>query len=378
MKKIFGILSLLFCATPMVYAQTDEIVTLDSSDFAMRLNGAAKGKVIDSGSCGKNVNYELYDDYTLRIFGNGAMDDFYHGLEGVSTSPWGKDIYEKIKSVVIEDGVTHIGDDSFCECSSLTEVTIPNSVESIGLEAFDRCSSLTKITIPNSVKTMGRHAFRLCRALTKINIPNSVTFIGYDAFDRCSSLAEVTLSNNMETLTSGIFYGCSSLSHIKIPSSVTSIEYEAFKNCSSFTEINIPNSVTSIEDGAFYRCDKLKHIKVGKNVKEIGALAFPQDNDEDVVIEITSETPADLGSVEAFGFLCTIYVPETALETYLNAKWWNDHADQILPKNYTTGISSIGFEQSEKQTAIYDLQGNKVTEMQPNGIYIVNGKKVIK
>ena len=213
----------MFCATPMVYAQTDEIVTLDSSDVAMRLNGAAKGKVIDSGSCGKNVNYELYDDYTLRIFGNGAMDDFYHGLEGVSTSPWGKDIYEKIKSVVIEDGVTHIGDDSFCECSSLTEVTIPNSVESIGLEAFDLCSSLTKITIPNSVKTMGRHAFRLCRALTKINIPNSVTFIGYDAFDRCSSLAEVTLSNNMETLTSGIFYGCSSLSHIKIPSSVTSI-----------------------------------------------------------------------------------------------------------------------------------------------------------
>ena len=378
MKKIFGILSLLFCATPMVYAQTDEIVTLDSSDFAMRLNGAAKGKVIDSGSCGKNVNYELYDDYTLRIFGNGAMDDFYHGLEGVSTSPWGKDIYEKIKSVVIEDGVTHIGDDSFCECSSLTEVTIPNSVESIGLEAFDRCSSLTKITIPNSVKTMGRHAFRLCRALTKINIPNSVTFIGYDAFDRCSSLAEVTLSNNMETLTSGIFYGCSSLSHIKIPSSVTSIEYEAFKNCSSFTEINIPNSVTSIEDGAFYRCDKLKHIKVGKNVKEIGALAFPQDNDEDVVIEITSETPADLGSVEAFGFLCTIYVPETALETYLNAKWWNDHADQILPKNYTTGINSIGYKQSEKKTAIYDLQGNKVTEMQSKGIYIVNGKKVIK
>ena len=122
----------------------------------------------------------------------------------------------------------------------------------------------------------------------------------------------------------------------------------------------------------------MKHIKVGKNVKEIGALAFPQDNDEDVVIEITSETPADLGSVEAFGFLCTIYVPETALEAYRNAKWWNDHADQILPKNYTTGISSIGFEQSEKKSVIYDLQGNKVTEMQSKGIYIVNGKKVIK
>ena len=49
-----------------------------------------------------------------------------------------------------------------------------------------------------------------------------------------------------------------------------------------------------------------------------------------------------------------------------------------MPKNNTTGIRSIGFEQSEKKTAIYDLQGNNVTEMQPKGIYIVKGKKVIK
>ena len=381
MKTLFGILSVMLCATSMSYAQADGIATLQSSDVVMALNGAAKKKnVINSGSCGANVKYELYDDYTLRIFGNGAMNDFYHTDGVVYAAPWGKDkdIYEKIKSVVIENGVTRIGEKSFCECTSLTAVTIPNSVTSIGEEAFRACYALADITIPNSVTSIEWSAFYNCKALTKINIPNSVKFIRSWAFNSCSSLAEVNLPNGIETIEDGLFLGCSSLTHINIPNSVTIIEEDAFEHCSSLSEINIPNSVTSIGRGAFYYCDKLKYVKIGENVKEIGGMAFPQDDDEDLVIEITSETPANLGSVEAFGFLCTIYVPENALETYRNAKYWKDHADQIMPKNYTTGISSIGSEQSEKKTVIYDLQGNKVTEAQPHGIYIVNGKKVMK
>jgi len=122
----------------------------------------------------------------------------------------------------------------------------------------------------------------------------------------------------------------------------------------------------------------MKYITFGESVKNISIQAFPQNNDEDLVIEITSETPAALRGADAFGFLCTIYVPENALETYLNAKFWKDHADQIKPKKYTTGISSIGSEAKEEKTAIYDLKGHKVTELQPHGIYIVNGKKVMK
>ena len=381
MKRLFGILSVLVCATTMIYAQASGIATLQSSDVVIPLNGAAaKGKVIDSGSCGKNVNYELYDDYTLRIYGNGAMSTFGNWGDGVlhdTSVPWIYEI-EKIKAVVIENGVTRIGENSFNQCTSLTKVTIPNSVKSIGHQAFFACIALTDITIPNSVTSIEWAAFYNCKALTKINIPNSVIFIRGGAFDSCSSLAEVNLPNGIEKIEDRVFEYCSSLVRINIPNSVTIIEEDAFKGCSSLSEINIPNSVTSIGRGAFYYCDKLKYVKIGENVKEIDVLAFPQDDDEDLVIEITSETPAALKGADAFGFLCTIYVPETALETYRNAKYWKDHADQIMPKNYTTGISSIGYEQSEKKTVIYDLQGNKVTEMQPNGIYIVNGRKVMK
>ena len=337
MKRLFGILSVLVCATTMIYAQASGIATLQSSDVVIPLDGAAaKGKVIDSGSCGKNVNYELYEDYTLRIYGNGAMDNFMTYKSSVKQpdqAPWGiEKYYKKIKAVVIENGVTHIGGRSFYDCVSLTKVTIPNGVKSIGYAAFNNCSGLTSITIPNSVTSTGEWAFADCTGLTSINIQNGITSIGESSFS----------------------------------------------NCSKLTSITIPNSVTRIGKGAFDGCTKLKYVKIPKSVTEIGYGAFPQTGDEDLVIEFTSETPATLYDVESFGFLCTIYVPETALETYRNAKYWKDHADQILPKEQTTGINSIGYKQSEKKSAIYDLQGNKVTEMQSKGIYIVNGKKIMK
>ena len=333
MKRLFGILSVLVCATTMIYAQASGIATLQSSDVVIPLNGAAaKGKVIDFGYCGENVEYELYDDYTLRIYGNGMMDDYRAYLSTDKEVPWGIELQKKIKEVVIENGVTHIGGYSFKECASLTKVTIPNSVKSIGYSAFYRCTALANITISNSLTNIGPWAFADCPGLTSFNIPNSVTNIGESAFSGCSGL----------------------------------------------TSINIPNSVTSIGESAFDGCAKLKHVKIPKNVTEIGYGAFPQTGDENLVIEFTSGTPANLLNADALGFLCTIYVPESALETYRNAKYWKDHADQILPKEQTTGINLIGYKQSEKKSAIYDLQGNKVTEMQSKGIYIVNGKKVMK
>ena len=53
-----------------------------------------------------------------------------------------------IKSVVIPNGVTSIGNRAFSGCSSLTSITIPDSVTSIGREAFSDCSSLKRLTIP--------------------------------------------------------------------------------------------------------------------------------------------------------------------------------------------------------------------------------------
>ena len=112
-----------------------------------------------TGKCGENVSY-TYDPSTgeVVISGTGAMYDY----EG-SSSPFFKG---SIKSVVIEDGVTSIGDWAFYYYRGLTSVTIPNSVTSISDWAFSYCSGLTSITIPNSVTSIGFGVFFDCNSLT--------------------------------------------------------------------------------------------------------------------------------------------------------------------------------------------------------------------
>ena len=365
MKKTLGILTVMLCATSMIYAQADGIATHKSSDVVMALDGAAMGKVIVSGSCGKKVNYELYEDYTLRIYGSGPMSNYDHIYGELGTNaPWGNNSQwiMKIKSVVIEDGVTRIGAHAFMGCSSLTEVIISNSVTSIGHEAF-----------------------RDCEALTKIDIPNSVACIGSGAFDGCRSLVEVNLPDNIETIDHSVFCGCSSLTHINIPNSVTSIEYSAFDSCTSLTEIFIPDNVTYIGWSAFCSCHNLEYVKIGKGVTAIDECAFWSNNsDRKLIMEIAAETRISvLGTtINNFGYPehITIHVPNTILAGYRNSGDWAYYSNRFVGYgSTTTGVSSMGYGQSAMKTdVVYDLQGKRVSEMRPNGIYIVNGKKVKK
>ncbi|MBR1717265.1 MAG: leucine-rich repeat protein [Paludibacteraceae bacterium] len=147
-----------------------------------------------SGTCGaqgSNVTW-TYCDGVLTISGTGAMKNYTYA--DANTVPWYSFRTYNITSIVIEEGVTGIGDYVFFACSSVTSVTIPNSVTSIGNAAFRNCSSLASITIPETVLTIGNLAFYSCPALTSITFPNSVTSIGNAALNYCSALEDIYVS----------------------------------------------------------------------------------------------------------------------------------------------------------------------------------------
>lgn len=139
-----------------------------------------------TNSCGTNLTWKLDENDTLTISGHGDMTDY----ESYQT-PW-YDQRNRIKKVVIEPGVTSIGEYAFYNFwDSLTEVSIADSVTRIGQCAFAICHKLTEVTIPASVTSIGDSAFVYCEALTKVTIPASVTSIGDGAFRGCKSLQDV-------------------------------------------------------------------------------------------------------------------------------------------------------------------------------------------
>ncbi len=229
---------------------------------------AVKAKAATSGTCGANLTWTLDDEGTLTISGTGAMTNY----SSSSNAPW-YSVSTSVKSVVIDSGVTSIGNRAFYYCDSLTSVTIPNSVTSIGSYAFYNCNRLTSITIPDSVTSIGNYAFYSCDSLTSITIPNSVTSIGSYAFRYCG-LKSVKLGNGLKSIGSWAFNECTQLVLVDFGSSVTNIGDYAFFECTSLTSVTIPDSVTSIGEWAFYDCDAITKIVMGNVIKSIGSHAF--------------------------------------------------------------------------------------------------------
>lgn len=121
----------------------------------------------DSGSCGDNVTYKYVESTkTLSISGTGPMKDFeYNTSSKSSNEPWQSYRYD-IRHVVIENGVTTIGNYFLRDCTELNSITIPSSVTEVGVHAFNGCTGLTKVTIDgNGDITFGSNSFRNCSAI---------------------------------------------------------------------------------------------------------------------------------------------------------------------------------------------------------------------
>ncbi len=282
-----------------------------------------------SGRCGAEL-YWTYEEstQTLTIRGTGKMADYTS-----SGAPW-YGHRSKIKTVVIKDGATSIGNYAFLGCRALTSVTIPSGVTSIGSNAFRECTNLPSLTIPSSVTSIERFAFWACKGLTSVHIsdlaawfainfasaesnplysahhlylgeheivdltipasvttirdyalagcsgltsltiPNSVTAIGIQAFQGCSGLASVSIANSVAAIGNQAFQDCSGLTAVTLPNSVITIGNQAFQGCSSLASATLPNSITDISESLFQDCSSLTAVTIPGRVTRISAYAF--------------------------------------------------------------------------------------------------------
>ena len=248
---------------------------------------------LTTGQCGENAYYSF--DFETGILTISGIGEIYNYREETNDSPFS--FHSEIEYLIIENGITVIGDIAFRNCSNLISVIIPNSVTSINNWAFAECSNLTSITIPDGVTSIGHCVFYKCTSLKNVTIPNSVVSIGANAFynvapdnmvvenkmhiigDCIVSVdstieGDIIIPENVRLIAEDAFEGCSRITGVTIPNRVTNLDVEVFSNCSRLTNIIIPNSVTNIGVGAFANCVRLTSIIIPNSVTNIGYNAF--------------------------------------------------------------------------------------------------------
>ena len=238
---------------------------------------------------GPNLQYTFDSNTgTLTISGQGDMYDFRDTNLGLNHQvPW-TSVKEQIKTVIVEEGVTGIGEYSFFKCENLTSVQLPSTLKiirgagatggyagtnTLSYGAFRQCVSLESIVFPEGLETIEAVAFRECTSLKKVVLPDSLTSLGTGAFVNCSGLAEVTFGSGLTEIPVECFYNCSNLATINWGPTVSDVGEWAFYN-SRLTSIKIPEQITKISGRGFADSFHLRDAYIYNRDCSIAELAF--------------------------------------------------------------------------------------------------------
>lgn len=114
-----------------------------------------------------------------------------------------------IRSVVIPETVTYIGEYAFADCKSLKSVTFMDNAATvtIGQRAFQYCVSLKNIVLP-AVKSLGNASFIGCTALESVKLSTGSEKIGNNCFEDCKALTELSIPKSVTSIGSKILLGC--------------------------------------------------------------------------------------------------------------------------------------------------------------------------
>lgn len=263
--------------------------------FAESENGG-EVTTVDSGYCGadnggENLRWTLDNNGVLTISGSGAMKDYPRDEN--QRPDWYLNHKDSIRSVVLDNKITHIGDYAFDGCTSIKSVrytgytgnagvALPESVTTIGVHAFSdtgvtgtlklpehlteidssafyHCGKLNgELKLPYTVKEIGGFAFNRCGFTGKLELPASLEKIGNDAFESCSGLTgKLTFPSKMNEIDFSIFHG-TGITEVVIPSSIKTVRDFAFNSCMNLKKVYLPTEIPKIYNRAFMNCSDVK------------------------------------------------------------------------------------------------------------------------
>ncbi len=156
-----------------------------------------------------------------------------------------------LEKVVIADGLTAIGNNAFCYCTSLTELLLPQTLQTINYYAFAYCSSLKKLEIPEGVTTINERAFRNCSTLEEVILPSTLLNVYYYPFTNCQNLTKMTCKAIVPPYANNnIMGGSESQCALTVPS----LSVNVYKQSSYWDRFNIvgenmmPDNITITSD----------------------------------------------------------------------------------------------------------------------------------
>ena len=207
----------------------------------------------ESGTCGESVSWDLSNG-VLTVSGSGDMYDFKDNEFG----PWYDNRY-LITEVVVEKGVTSVGNNAFFDCNNLVKVTLADSVTSIGSFAFMECDNLRVIKF-GKVSSIGPYAFKFCYSIQSLSLPDTLKFIGLEAFQGCKSLASLTIPSSVTEMQESVFSYCTDLMQVTVNASIAELPMWTFYGCESLVNVSFSPTITVTGDSAFHSCDQLSHV----------------------------------------------------------------------------------------------------------------------
>ncbi len=284
----------------------------------------------ESGTWG-NLTWNLSTDGVLTISGTGSMQS--------GSFPWNTSTYrEKIKSVIIEEGVTSIAQKAFYSSyKNLSVVQLPASIDSIGTSAFYG-TQIKAITLPEGLRYIGNMAF-YGTGIKELTIPENVVYMAYNAFTYDSiKTVHWRASKYPETFP---FRGCTTLT---FGENITSIPEYFCYNAPEVAHVTLPTALDSIGDNAFAGT-QLTEIICSDSLRYIGQYAFSGTLLTSITIP-EYVTYIGKGAFNASA-LKTVYWNAKDLQMTFSDTW----------KPLSTSVTAITFGDSVKMIPAYVCQG---------------------